>query len=251
MEWRDEGIVLSTRPLGEGAVVAELMTAAHGRHAGLVRSGRSKRMQPVLQPGNTVACVWRARLDDQLGTYTAVEPLVSRAARLIESAVASFGILTLCRHLSLLPERDPHRGLYDAFAIVLDHLDEPSHAGPLMVRFELALLEELGFGLDLSRCAATGTLADLTHVSPRTGRAVSRAAAEPYLDRLLPLPRFLVDRGMNADPDADDIRAGLRLTGHFIDAHLNAPRGIEMPMVREQFLSALERAAARDRHLER
>ncbi|MQT11757.1 DNA repair protein RecO [Segnochrobactrum spirostomi] len=241
MEWHDEGIVLTTRPLGERDVVVELMTAAHGRHLGLVRGGRSRRLQPVLQPSNTVDCRWRARLDEQLGAF-AIEPITGRAGTIMESAVASFGLATLSAHLRHLPERDPHPGLYSAFTIVLDHLDTPAVAGALMVRFEMALLEELGFGLDVSRCAVSGETSDLTHVSPKTGRAVGRVVAEPYLDRLLPLPRFLIDRGMNADPDLDDIRAGLGLTGHFLDRHLNEPRGILMPRAREHFLAALAKA---------
>lgn len=243
MEWRDEGIVLRVRPTGESAAVVDLMTAAHGRHAGLVRSARSRRMQPVLQPGNTVDCVWRARLDEQLGLYR-IEPLVSRAAALMESAVASFAAATLTAHMARLPERDPHPALYQLFALVMDHVSDPALAGPLLVRFELAFLEEQGFGLDLVRCAVTGAEEGLTHVSPRTGRAVCRQAAEPWLDRLLPLPRFLTDSGMNRPPDADDVAEGLRLTGHFLRLHMAGERDEGLPEARSLFLSALRRAEA-------
>ncbi len=250
MEWRDEGIVLKVRPAGESAAVVDLMTCAHGRHAGLVRSARSRRMQPVLQPGNTVDCVWRARLDDQLGLYR-VEPLVSRAAMLMETAVGSFAAATLVAYMAHLPERDTHPALYQLLALVLDHVADPALAGPLLVRFELAFLEEMGFGLDLTRCAVTGTEDNLSHVSPRTGRAVCGEAAAPWIDRLLPLPRFLTDRGMNRPPDADDIAEGLRLTGHFLMRHLVAPGDGRdgLPAARDLFLSALRRSeAGRDGH---
>jgi len=243
MEWRDSGIVLSTRPLGESGVVVELMTREHGRHLGLVRGGRSRRFAAVLQPGNEVAAVWRARLDEQLGSFT-VEPVISRAAQLIESAVGTFGIGVLAGHLRLLAEREPHGFLYEALEIVLDHLDEPAVAGPLMVRFELALLDELGFGLDLSRCAATGRTDELAYVSPKSSRAVSRDAGAPYRDKLLALPRFLVDRTMNAPPERDEVAEGFRLTGYFLDRHVLAPHGATMPRERELFLAALAKALA-------
>lgn len=243
MEWRDSGIVLSTRALGESGVVVELMTREHGRHLGLVRGGRSRRLAAVLQPGNEVAAVWRARLDEQLGSFV-VEPVVSRAARLIDSAVATFGLGVLAGHLRLLAEREPHGFLYEALEIVLDHLDEPAVGGPLMVRFELALLDELGFGLDLARCAATGRVDDLAWVSPKSGRAVSREAGLPYRDKLLVLPRFLVDRAMNAPPDAEEVADGFRLSGFFLGRRVLDPRGAALPRERELFLAALARALA-------
>jgi DNA repair protein RecO (recombination protein O) len=244
MEWRDEAIVLSTRPLGEGGVVVELMTAEHGRHLGLVRGGRSRRLAAVLQPGNGVAAVWRARLEDQLGTFR-VEPVASRAAALTESAVGAFGLTLAAAHLRLLAEREPHRFLYETLGVVLDHLDDPAVAGPLMVRFELALLDELGFGLDLAACAATGATRELAYVSPKSGRAVSREAGAPYRDRLLPLPRFLVDRTANAPPEPGEIRDGFRLAAFFLERHVLEPRGKALPPEREMLLAALDRAAAR------
>ncbi len=167
MEWREEGIVLGVRRQGETSVVAEVMTRSRGRHLGLVRGGRSRRLQPVLQPGNTVDATWRARLDEHLGFMT-VEPVTLRAARLMESAVGLYGIQLLAAHLRLLPERDAHPRLFDTLALIVEHLDDPVAAGSLILRFEIALLEELGFGLDLETCAATGgrTISSMSRRSP-------------------------------------------------------------------------------------
>src|SRR5690606_8298420 len=186
MEWRDEGNILGTRRHSETSAILEVMTRAHGRHLGLVRGGRSRRMQPVLQPGNRVDLVWRARLDEHMGLYQ-VEPLELHAARLFDSACAVYGLQTLAAHLRLLPERDPHEDLYRTLALLVAHLDEPAAAGELIVRFELLVLDELGFGLDLARCAATGRGDDLAFVSPKSGRAVSREAGQPWAERMLPL----------------------------------------------------------------
>ncbi|ACA18659.1 DNA repair protein RecO [Methylobacterium sp. 4-46] len=239
MQWSDEGLVLGARRLGETGVVLELMTAAHGRHLGLVHGGRSRRMQPVLQPGNRVRAVWRARLDDGLGSF-AVEPLDSAAGRLIGSRLALYGLAHAAALLRLLPERDPHPGLYEAARVLIDHLADAAIAPPLMVRFELAVLAELGFGLDLSACAATGSNAYLAYVSPKSGRAVSAAAGEPWRDRLLALPDFLVAReagGTGATPTARDVRQGFTLTGYFLDQHVWAPRGLAPPEARERFVA--------------
>ena len=179
MQWTDEGIIIGTRRHGETSLIVELMTPAHGRHLGLVRGGRSRRLQPILQPGNSVAATWRARLDEHLGTYT-VEPTTQRASRLIEGAAGLYGIQMLAGLLRLLPERDPHPRLYEGLASILDWFDEPLVAGALIVRFELKLLDDLGFGLDLERCAATGSNDDLAYVSPKSGRAVSRSAGDAY-----------------------------------------------------------------------
>lgn len=242
MEWRDEGIVLATRRHGETSSILEVMTRAHGRHLGMVRGGRSRRLQPVLQPGNRVELVWRARLDEHLGTFSA-EPLALNAARLIDSAAAVFGLQTLAAHLRLLPERDPHPGLFEALAVMVDHLDDPLVAAELVVRFELLVLEELGFGLDLSACAATGTREDLAYVSPKSGRAVSRAAGAPWHDRMLPLPAFL-GRGVRVRAGAADIEAAFRMTGYFFGRHVYEPRGMAEPEARAGFLAAVRKAFA-------
>jgi DNA repair protein RecO (recombination protein O) len=240
MEWRDEGIILGTRRHGETSAILEVMTRAHGRHLGLVRGGRSRRMQPLLQPGNRVELTWRARLDEHLGTYQA-EALDLNAARLFDSAVAVFGLQTLAAHLRLLPERDPHAALYETLEIVLSHLDDAGAAGELLVRFELMLLDELGFGLDLSQCAATGAREDLAYVSPKSGRAVSRGAGAAWHDRLLSLPAFL-KRGSDQHGTGAEIDDAFRLTGFFLSRHVYEPRGMTEPGARAAFRAALGRS---------
>ena len=240
MEWRDEGIILGLRKHGETSVIAEVMTRAHGRHLGIVRGGRSKRLQPVLQPGNSVDLVWRARLDEHLGQYQ-VELLNARAGRLMESAIGVHGVQAMAALLRLLPERDSHPRLHDAFAIILDSLDTPEEAGALYVRFELAVLEDLGFGLDLTACAATGARTDLVYVSPKSGRAVSAAAGAPWADRMLALPAFLPDR-TQVCTSAETLGQAFRLTGYFLGRHVFEPRGVEPPISRESFCTAALRA---------
>jgi DNA repair protein RecO (recombination protein O) len=235
MQWSDEGIVIGTRRHGESSLILELMTPSRGRHLGLVRGGRSRRQQPVLQPGNTVAAVWRARLDEHLGNFT-VEPAVSRAARLMESAAALAALEVLTGHLRLLPERDPHPRLYEALGAILEAIAEPFAAAELVVRFELQVLEELGFGLDLLSCAA-GSNDRLAYVSPRTGRAVGEEAGRPYADRLLKLPPFLLARA--APPPAAELRDAFRLTAYFLARHLYEPRTLALPPSRERLLGLL------------
>ncbi|WP_309084032.1 DNA repair protein RecO [Chelativorans sp.] len=242
MEWRDEGIILGTRRHGETSVILETMTAAHGRHLGLVRGGRSKRLQPVLQPGNRVELTWRARLDEHLGIYQ-VEPLELNAARLLGSAVGIYGIQTLAAHLRLLPERDPHPGLFEALGVIAAHLDDAPAAGMLVARFELAVLEELGFGLDLAHCALTGSREGLAYVSPKTGRAVTREAGAPWADKLLPLPAFLRTGG-EAWCDHSALAQAFTLTGFFLGRHVYEPRGMDAPEARAGFLAALARSVA-------
>jgi DNA repair protein RecO (recombination protein O) len=239
MQWTDDGIIIGTRRHGETSLIVELMTRAHGRHLGLVRGGRSRRVQPLLQPGNSVTAIWRARLDEHLGNYT-LEPTVQRAARLIEGPAALYGIQLLAGLLRLLPERDSHPELYEATVALIDWLDDPAIGGALLARFEMTMLDELGFGLDLDQCAATGGTEDLIYVSPRTGRAVSRAAGESYRDRLLKLPGFLVAEEA-ARPGVDDIAAAFRLTGHFLARHVFEARGLEMPEARASYLALIAR----------
>jgi DNA repair protein RecO (recombination protein O) len=239
MEWTDEGIVLGVRRHGEAHALVELMTARHGRHLGLVRGGFSHKMRPVLQPGNGVRATWRARLDEHLGSYT-IESAQFRAERLMISAAASYGIQTLAALLRLLPERDPHEGIYRSLVTVSDHLDEPDIASVLIVRFELGLLAELGFGLDLSECVATGEESDLIYVSPKSGRAVSRSAGEPWKEQLLSLPAFLIG---GANHSAAEIAAGFRLTGFFLSRHVLEPRGLTFPEARTSLIATLARNA--------
>lgn len=244
MQWTDDGLILGVRRHGETSVVVELFTRAHGRHHGLVRGGRSRRLRPTLQPGNTVRATWRARIDDQLGAY-AIEPLDARVGRLMERADALHGIVHLAGLLRLLPERDPHESLYEAAEIVADHLDDPGTAPALIVRMELAVLSELGFGLDLGSCAATGATGDLAYVSPKSGRAVGRDAGAPYAEKLFALPPFLYARGANASPTSQDIDAGFAITGHFLDARVWGPRGMKPPDARMAYLALLAKRRAR------
>ncbi|WP_336486313.1 DNA repair protein RecO [Methylobacterium nigriterrae] len=237
MQWSDDAFVLGVRRHGESGVILEAMTAEHGRHLGLVHGGRSRRMQPVLQTGNRVRVTWRARLDESLGSY-AVEPLDLAASRLIGSGLALYGVTHMAGLLRLLPERDPHPGLYEAARVLVAHLDDKAIAPALMVRFELAILAELGFGLDLGACAATGANDALIYVSPRSGRAVSASAGEPYRDRLLPLPAFLTNRqGVGRVPDAEAVRQGFTLTGYFLSHHFWEPRGLAAPEERARFVA--------------
>ena len=242
MEWREDAIVLGVRRHGETSVIAEVMTRERGRHLGLVRGGRSRKQQPMLQPGNSVAIHWRARLDEHMGTFL-IEPLELRAARLMENGIGLNGVQLVAAHLRLLAERDPHARLYDGLVVIVDHLDEPDKAAELMLRFEIALLEELGFGLDLERCAATGRRDDLVYVSPKTGRAVSRDAGEPWRDKLLPLPAFLIESDTACDPQS--LVDGFRMTGYFLSRHVFEPRGLAEPLSRAGFLAAIEKIRAR------
>ncbi|ODN70432.1 DNA repair protein RecO [Methylobrevis pamukkalensis] len=195
----------------------------------------------MLQPGNTLQLTWRARLESHLGMFTA-ELVTARAARLIDSRSGVLALQTLAAHLRYLAERDPHPALYETGRVILDHLDEETSAARLMVRFEMALLDELGFGLDLSKCASTGRRDDLVYVSPKSGRAVSREAGAPWADRMLPLPAFLLQGG---EAGTDDVLAGFDLTGHFLVRHLAEPRAVPLSPARDQFLRQFRAANAR------
>jgi DNA repair protein RecO (recombination protein O) len=244
MEWTDQGIILATRRHGETSLILELMTGRHGRHLGLVRGGRTRRKLPFLQPGNSVEVTWRARLDEHLGHLSA-ETTVERASRLMAGATGIYGLQVLAALLRLLPERDPHPALHESLGPVLDALEEPVAAGELVIRFELAMLNELGFGLDLSQCAATGTTIDLAYVSPRTGRAVSRAAGDAYREKLLVLPRFLA-YGANAPPTPAELAAAFNLTGYFFQRHVYEPRGIAAEPSRDRLLALIAAGGAKN-----
>jgi DNA repair protein RecO (recombination protein O) len=236
MQWIDEGIVLGVKRHGETSVILELMTREHGRHLGLVRGGASPRQRGVLQTGNTVRATWRARLDEHLGHYT-VEGIDLRAAKFLPAAHAVHGVTHLAALCRLLAEREQHAAIHAALEAILDRLDDPAAAAPMIARFELNFLAELGFGLDLSSCAATGAADDLIYVSPRSGRAVSRAAGEDYRDKLLRLPAFL--RGEGQPESAADLADAFVLTGFFLDRHAFAPRGLAVPEARARFVTAL------------
>lgn len=226
MEWRDHGILLSVRRHGESSAIIDVFTEEHGRHAGVVRGGAGRRMAPVLQPGAQLDVTWRARLEDHLGSYHA-EPLRSRAAAALSGRLALAGLNTVTALLSFcLPEREPHPDLYTRSERLLDLLGNEALWPLAYLRWEMALLEEMGFGLDLSACAVTGSRFELAYVSPKTGRAVSREGAGGWADRLLPLPPVMLGQG-NAD-DSEIVQA-LRTTGHFLEAHLAPSLGNHPP----------------------
>lgn len=238
MEWRDEGVLLSMRPHGESAAIIEAFTEGHGLHAGMVHGGQSRRMAPVLQVGAQLDLRWRARLDDHIGAFS-VDPVRGRAAALLQDAAGLAGLAATCALLRhALPEREPHPGLYRATLPLLDRLGGPGWEAAYL-RWELRLLEELGFGLDLTRCAVTGGREDLAYVSPRTGRAVSRAGAGDWADRLLPLPPCLLGQG---EPDAAEIAAGLRTTGAFLERFAETV-GRALPPARARLIARLSRPA--------
>lgn len=249
MEWTDEGIVLGVRRHGESSAVVELLTRAHGRHLGLVRGASGARLRPVLQPGNTVRVVWRARLDEHLGTYV-VEGLTFRAANLFAASHAVYGVTHLSSLARLLPERDPHGDIYARLEQTLEDFEDAGGAAIHLIRFELAILAELGFGLDLDNCAATGETTDLIYVSPKSGGAVSRTAGAPWRDRLLPLPAFLRESDQSAAEWSDqdihqDIEDGFRLTGLFLLRHVLEPRGQGHSDARDGFIHAVTRMRTR------
>lgn len=239
MQWTDEGIVLGARRHGEGNAILELMTREHGRHLGLVRGGSGSRLKPILQPGNSVTATWRARLDEHLGNYV-VEALNLRAAGFFSSPHAIYGVGHLAALMRLLPERDPHLSLYESLDTIFSQLDDAARVAPMVVQFELQLLSETGFGLDLERCVATGGSGDLVFVSPKSGRAVSRLAGEPWADKMLRLPAFLRDRELV--PTGPDLTDGFALTGYFLTRYVLEPRGLALGDERAHFIAALNRA---------
>ncbi|MCL2713292.1 MAG: DNA repair protein RecO [Alphaproteobacteria bacterium] len=244
MEWSDEAIVLGTRRHGENSTIVELLTLDHGRHLGLCR-GSGLRIRPLVQPGNSVRALWRARLDEHLGTW-ALEGVRARAAELLASAHGTYGVTHLCALARLLPEREPCPDLFLQLVAALDDFAAIATAALHIVRFELALLSELGFGLDLESCAVTGERRDLIYVSPKSGRAVSRQAGEPWRALLLPLPPFLRLAGDHPACCSDqDLRDGFQLTGRFLKRHVLEPRGLGHNEAREGFLNALSRHQGR------
>lgn len=218
MEWRDDGIVLSIKAHGETSVLVELFTSERGRHLGLVRGGKSRKIRPILQVGNVVNATWRARLDEHLGSAV-VEMIEPVASRLFDDPLALAGLSSLCSLLSLFPERAAHQGLYKGAKLVLSHMEDDQIWPGLLVRFEMEVLSELGFRLDFSECAATGVKEDLIYVSPKSGRAVSREAGLPYRDKLLELPPFLSGE-RKEDVQNQDILNGFALTGFFFKRYV-------------------------------
>lgn len=238
MDWTDDGIVLAARPHGETGLIVSLLTRAHGRHAGFVPGGISRKLRPTWQTGNVVEVAWRAKLAEYLGNFTG-ELREAHAARAMDSAAELAGLSAACAIADeALPEREPHPAMFEGFQAFLGALGHPGWPA-IYVRLELGLLQELGFGLDLEKCAVTGSPADLAYVSPKTGRAVSRDAAAPYKDKLLPLPSFLSTGGLPAD--AAELRQGFDLTGHFLERHVFWPHNKPLPPARARFMETLQR----------
>ena len=237
MEWTDDGVVLGVRRHGEANAILELMTREHGRHLGLVRGGAGSRMRPVLQPGNAVRATWRARLDEHLGHFL-VEGLELRAGAFLPLAYALYGITHLAALCRLLPERDPHPGIHDALTAILEGMPDRAMTGVRTARFELRMLGELGFGLDLGRCAVSGQAVDLAYVSPKSGRAVSRVAGAAWEDRLLRLPAFLREEQAVA-PSPAELADAFALTGFFLTRYVLEPRGEAPADARAQFLASI------------
>lgn len=239
MEWRDHGILLSMRRHGESAAIIDVFTEGHGRHAGVVPGGASRKQAPILQPGAQLDLIWRARLEDHIGSYRA-EPLRSRAAAALSGRLALAGLNAVTALLSFaLPEREVHGALYRRSEQLLDLLGQDEIWPLAYLNWELALLEELGFGLDLSQCAATGINDELIYISPKSGRAVSRHGAGEWADRMLPLPPCL--RGEGPAPDAE-IAEGLRTTGYFLEHHLAPALGHKLlPEARARFVETFSR----------
>lgn len=238
MEWRDQGALLSVRKHGETSAIVEVFTATHGRHAGVVRGGVSRKIAPILQPGAQLDVSWRARLEEHIGAFT-VEPVKSRAA-VMSDRTALAGLNAICALLVFaLPEREPHPVLYDRTQAMLDLLSTNEAWPVAYLKWELALLEELGFGLDLSRCAVTGEVEDLAYVSPKTGRAVSAEGAGDWADRLLPLPPELLGVGTG---DPGGVVQGLVTTGHFLVHRLaHSLHDKPLPEARARLVDRLKR----------
>ncbi len=243
MEWSDEGIVLSARKHGESSAIVVLLTRAHGRHAGLVRGGAGSRARGTYEPGNEVMARWRARLEEHLGTY-ACELTRAHAARLLDEPARLAALSSACAVAdATLPEREPHGAVFENLVTLLHALQTP-HWAEAFVRWELGLLRELGFGLDLSPRAATGVNDRLAYVSPKSGRAVSLAAGEPYRDKLLPLPPFLLkedEAGAQGVVPPEQIADGLKLCGYFLERHVFTPHGGSIPAARIRLVDRLSR----------
>ncbi len=241
MQWEDDAIVLAARRHGESALVAQVLTRGHGRHAGLVRGGQRPKQRTIYQVGNRVGVTWKARLSEHLGALTG-ELQRGHAARFMDDS-ARLGCLAAAAAVAeaALPEREPHPRIYEGLSALLDALDADRGWAVGYVEWELMLLAELGFGLDLARCAATGETRELIYVSPKSGRAVSAAAGAPYRDKLLRLPAFLLPGGEPVAPAPADVLDGLALTGFFLERRVFAPHGRETPAARSRFVDLLRR----------
>ena len=242
MEWRDEGLILAGRKFGESGLILDVLTAGQGRRAGLVHGGASRRRRAQYEPGNSLDVSWTGRLEDQLGRFDLAELQVARAARHLDQPEALAAIAAVTSLLRATLDEGDRAGsaLYGPSLVLLDALEAEGVWPALYVRWELGLLSSLGFGLDLSQCALSGANDGLTHVSPRTGRAVRGSEAGTYLDRLLPLPAFLVQS--DAPPGPDGIARGLELTGHFLTRRVFHAHNRAIPEARQRLVDRLVRA---------
>jgi len=241
IEWRDQGILLSARPHGESAAIVEVLTEQKGRHAGVVRGGASRKLAPVLQTGAQLDLTWKARLEDHLGSFS-VELIKSRSAAAMGDRLSLAGVAAVASLLvSALPERESHTALYWRTVGLFDMLGDIALWPLAYLRWEMALLEELGFGLDLSACAATGINEELTYISPKSGRAVSAQGAGDWAARLLPLPPVMKGEG---DGSPDEIVQALGTTGYFLEHKLFAALGKKsLPEARHRLIAAIGRLA--------
>jgi DNA repair protein RecO (recombination protein O) len=241
MQWSDEGVVLSARRHGESALIVQLLTHEHGRHAGLAR-GQGPKTRAIYQIGNQLAVTWRARLIEHLGSLTG-EVVRSHAGALLDDPLRLACLVAAAAVAeAALPEREPHPRVYEGLLAVIDALEADSGWAVALVEWEESLLAELGFGLDLSRCAATGGTEDLIYVSPRSGQAVSAAAGEAYRERLLRLPSFLLPGEPSRKPAPAEVLDGIELTGFFLERRVFAPHGRKMPAARSRFVDVLRQA---------
>ena len=239
MDWRDEGVLLTVRKHGEGSAIIEVFTAEHGRHAGIMPGGASRKMAPILQPGAQLSLEWKARLEEHLGAFT-IDPVKSRAAAIMSDRAALAAMGSIAAMLTTgLAEREAHRELYHRTEDLLDALGETADWPSRYALWEMALLTDVGFGLDFSECAATGVTQDLIYVSPKSGRAVSRNGGADWADHLLPLPRFL--RMDEPDETLSDVTDALRTTGYFLENWFMPTLGKQMPQARQRLISVFER----------
>ena len=251
MDWQDSAIVLSARRHGETSAVVRALTAERGVHAGLVKGGFSKRQRANIEPGNRVHAKWRGRLEEQLGSYT-FETIHAHGAQFLDDANRLAALASAMAVVeAALPEREPHLATFTALCVLLEAMENDDLAkhvtawGSLYVKWEMGVLSELGFQLDLSHCAATGVTEDLVWVSPKSARAVSRDAGTPYQDKMLPLPKFLLSDGESAKT-IQDVLKGLKLTGYFLDRHLFAPHSKNMPSARSRLVERLAHLLERE-----
>ena len=239
MEWSDDAVILALRRHGESSAIISLLTGARGRQSGLVRGARGRAARGFLQPGSLIRATWRARLAEHLGTI-AWEPVAPVSPDVLDDAARLAALAAVCAIAdAALPEREPQDAVYAGLLALLGSLADDAVWPSALVKWEAGLLQVLGYGLDLATCAATGTTGDLAYVSPRSGRAVSRAAGAPYRQRLLPLPAFLCTPG--ATGSRAEATGGLELTGYFLERNVFRAHGRGLPPARQRLLEILRR----------